>query len=151
MVANGDLLFEIDPIDAKTSYNQALQRLSSLQIQEIRLTSEVLNKEPNFLDEFILSSPAIVSGERALYAARKADLNAKLSVLKQQLLQREQQIEEVKVNINTAEETIDLLKKQISIIDPLVKSGLSPETELLSLQRQLKDFEGKKKSHVQLY
>ena len=32
-VAKGDLLFEIDPIDAKTLYNQALQRLSTLKIK----------------------------------------------------------------------------------------------------------------------
>ena len=57
---------------------------------------------------------------------------------------REQQIEEIKVNVITAEDTIKLLEKQVSIIEPLVKSGLSPETELLALQRQLKDFEGRK-------
>ena len=144
VVENGEILFEIDPIDAKTSYDQALQRISSLKIQEIRLTAEVLNQTPNFSDDLIKSSSTVVTGERALYAARKADLNAKLSVFQQQLIQREQQIEEVKVNINTALDTIKLLEKQISIIEPLVKSGLSPETELLALQRQVKDFEGKK-------
>ena len=44
-VEKGELLFEIDPIDAKTSYDQALQRLTSLRIQEIRLSSEVLGEE----------------------------------------------------------------------------------------------------------
>ncbi len=144
LVNKDDLLFEIDPIDAKTSYDQALQRLSSLQIQEIRLTAEVLDQKPIFPEKLLKKSSAVVSGERALYAARRADLNAQLSVLMQQLIQREQQIEEVKVNIETAEDTIELLQKQISIIEPLVKSGLSPETELLTLQRQEKDFEGKK-------
>ncbi len=144
VVNKGDMLFEIDPIDAKTSYDQALQRLASLKIQEIRLTSEVLNQTPKFPTDLVNSSPAVVTGERALYSARKAELNAELSVLTQQLIQREQQIEEVKVNISTAEDTIKLLEKQISIIEPLVKSGLSPETELLSLQRQEKDFQGKR-------
>ncbi len=144
VVKKDDILFEIDPIDAKTSYDQARQRLSSLKIQEIRLSAEVLNKAPEFSDELTQNSSTVVSGERALYAARKADLNAQLSVLTQQLIQREQQINEVKVNIATAEDTIKLLEKQISIIEPLVKSGLSPETELLALQRQEKDFIGKK-------
>ncbi len=143
VVQKGDILFEIDPIDAKTSYDQALQKLSSLKIQEIRLTAEVLDQKPNFSNDLIEYSSSVVSGERALYAARKADLNAQLSVLTQQLIQREQQINEVKVNITTAYDTIKLLEKQISIIEPLVKSGLSPETELLALQRQLKDFQGK--------
>ena len=47
-VNKDDILFEIDPIDAKTSYDQALQRLASLKIQESRLSAEVLGGEPNF-------------------------------------------------------------------------------------------------------
>ena len=83
-----------------------------------------------------------------MFAARKADLNARLAVLKQQLIQRENQIEEIKVTIDTARETLLLLQKQIDIIEPLVKSGLSPETELLALQRQAKDFEGKEETAI---
>ena len=45
---HSDILFEIDPIDAKTSYDQALQRLASLKIQESRLSAEVLGEEPKF-------------------------------------------------------------------------------------------------------
>ena len=142
------ILFEIDPIDAKTSYDQALQRLSSLQIQEIRLSAEVLEETPIFPESFTLASDTIVTGEKALYAARKADLNAKLAVLKQQLIQRENQIEEIKVSIDTARETLKLLQKQIDIIEPLVKSGLSPETELLSLQRQAKNFKGQEETAI---
>ncbi len=142
------ILFEIDPIDAKTSYEQAMQRLSSLQIQEIRLAAEVLGETPVFSTELTSTSDSIVTGEKALYAARKADLNAQLAVLKQQLIQREKQIEEIKVTIDTARETLLLLQKQIDIIEPLVKSGLSPETELLALQRQAKDFEGKEEAAI---
>ena len=128
-----ELLFKIDPIEAKSSYEQALQRLASLSIQEIRLSAEVLGNEPIFSDDLKEKSSTVVVGERALFAARRADLNAQLAVLNQQLLQRTQQIEEINVNIKTAEETLELLEKQISIIEPLVKSGLSPETELLTL------------------
>ena len=136
-------MFKIDPIEAKTSYEQALQRLSRLRIQEIRLSSEVLGVEPIFSQELKLKSSTVVVGEKALFAARRADLNAQLAVLNQQLLQRKQQIDEIRVNITTSEETLELLYKQIEIIEPLVKSGLSPETELLSLLRQARDFKGK--------
>ena len=85
-----DILFEIDPIDAKTSYDQALQRLASLKIQESRLSAEVLGEEPNFKNDLREMAPTVVTVEKALYSARKADLNAQLSVLKQQLTQRKQ-------------------------------------------------------------
>ena len=51
-VNSGDLLFKIDPIEAKTTFEQAMQRLASLSIQEIRLSAEVLGKEPIFDNTF---------------------------------------------------------------------------------------------------
>ena len=84
----------------------------------------------------------------ALFSARKADLNAQLSVLKQQLTQRKQQLNEVDVTIETTNETLQFVEKQISIVEPLVKLQQYPETELLTLQRQAKDFEGKIESAI---
>ena len=147
-VEKGELLFEIDPIDAKTSYDQALQRLTSLRIQEIRLSSEVLGEEPDFSGNLVDMSPTVVTVEKALFSARKADLNAQLSVLKQQLTQRKQQLNEVDVTIETTSETLQFVEKQISIVEPLVKLQQYPETELLTLQRQAKDFEGKIESAI---
>ena len=143
-----EILFEIDPIEAKTAYEQAAQRLSSLKIQEIRLSSEVLGTEPVFSEDLKENSSTVVVGEQALFAARRADLNAQLAVLNQQQLQREQQIEEIKVKINTSIETLELLEKQISIIEPLVKSGLAPETDLLALLREARDFKGRIESET---
>ena len=147
-VEKGELLFEIDPIDAKTSYDQALQRLTSLRIQEIRLSSEVPGEEPEFSGNLVDMSPTVVTVEKALFSARKADLNAQLSVLKQQLTQRKQQLNEVDVTIETTNETLQFVEKQISIVEPLVKLQQYPETELLTLQRQAKDFEGKIESAI---
>jgi len=147
-VEKGELLFEIDPIDAKTSYDQALQRLTSLRIQEIRLSSEVLGEEPEFSGNLVDMSPTVVTVEKALFSARKADLNAQLSVLKQQLTQRKQQLNEVDVTIETTSETLQFVEKQISIVEPLVKLQQYPETELLTLQRHAKDFEGKIESAI---
>ena len=48
-VNSGDLLFDIDPIDAKTQLDQAQKRQTTLQIKRIRLTAEVATKVLNFL------------------------------------------------------------------------------------------------------
>ena len=72
-----------------------------------------------------------------------SELNEQLSVLKQQLAQRRQQLNEVDVTIETTRDTLLFVEKQISIIKPLVDLKQYPETELLNLQRQAKDFEGK--------
>ena len=89
-------------------------------------------------------APSVVTTEKALFAARKANLTAQLSILQQKLNQRNQQLTEVDVIVKTSDDTLDLVQSQIEIMNPLVKAGLSPETDLLSLKRQAKDFEGKR-------
>ena len=143
-VVTGQLLFEIDPIDAKTAYEQAEQRLASFKIQEIRLLSEIDDQDIIFPEELILLAPSVVTTEKALFAARKANLTAQLSILQQRLNQRNQQLTEVDVIVKTSDDTLALVQSQIEIMEPLVKAGLSPETDLLSLKRQAKDFEGKR-------
>ena len=145
-VKEGQLLFEIDPIDAKTAYDQAMQMLISLKIQEVRLSSEISGSEPVFNLDLIQTAPTVVDTEKALYLSRRADLRAQLSVLEEKYNQRKQQVSEVDVQVKTARETLALVQDQIAIIEPLVKAGLSPETELLALQRQAKDFEGSEQS-----
>lgn len=112
------------------------------------MSSEVLGEEPEFSGNLVDMSPTVVTVEKALFSARKADLNAQLSVLKQQLTQRKQQLNEVDVTIETTSETLQFVEKQISIVEPLVKLQQYPETELLTLQRQAKDFEGKIESAI---
>ena len=46
-VSAGDLLFEIDPIEAESELNQMLQRLNALEVRELRLRSEIAG-EPSF-------------------------------------------------------------------------------------------------------
>ena len=143
-VSMGQLLFEIDPIEAKTAYEQAQQRLASLKIQETRLFAEIDQKDVIFPEELIALAPSVVNTEKALFAARKADLLSRMAILQQKLNQRNQQLDEIDVIVNTSDDTLSLVQSQIEIMEPLVKAGLSPETELLALKRQGADFEGKR-------
>ena len=146
VVTQNDLLFEIDPIDSKTQLEQATQRLTSLRIQRTRLFAEISGEELIFDPELVTLSPSVIDSERSLYTARRADLVAQQAVLKRQLAQRNQQIDEVQVTTSTAVETLALVEEQIALMEPMVKAGLSPETDLLSLKRQARDFKGQKNS-----
>lgn len=143
-VTTGQILFEIDPIEAKTAYEQAQQRLASLKIQELRLFAEIEQKDAIFPEDLVSLAPSVVNTEKALFAARKADLLSRMAILQQKLNQRNQQLDEIDVVVKTADDTLALVQSQLEILEPLVKAGLSPETELLSLKRQATDFEGKR-------
>ena len=135
-VTRGQVLFDIDPIDAKSQLEQIQKRYASLTIKTIRLRAEVQNTEPNFPQELVNTAPTAISTELALYNARIDDLNTKVAILDQRRLQKLNEIEELEIMYNTALKGLSLIRQEISTLEPLVKSGLAPETRLITLQRQ---------------
>ena len=145
-VEKGELLFDIDPVDAKTQLDQAQKRQSSLKIKAIRLQAEVDGSTPEFTDELIEASPAAVTTELALFRARLEDLSTKSAILEQRRLQKLNEIEELRIQYITAQNGLALIRQEIETIEPLVKSGLAPATRLISLQREEEASLGKANS-----
>ena len=135
-VEKDQLLFDIDPVDAKTQLDQAQKRQSSLKIKAIRLQAEIDGTIPKFTNELIEDSPAAVTTELALFRARLEDLSTKSSILEQRRLQKLNEIEELRIQYITAQNGLALIRREIDTIEPLVKSGLAPETRLIALQRE---------------
>jgi adhesin transport system membrane fusion protein len=135
-VSKGDVLFDIDPIDAKTQLDQFQKRFFSLEIKAIRLRAEVKGVLPEFSTKLMEASPSTVSTELALYKARLDDLKAKSSILEQRRLQKLNEIQELGIKFETANNGLALIRREIETIEPLVKTGLAPETRLISLQRE---------------
>ena len=68
VVEKGQLLFDIDPVDAKTMLDQAQKRYASLMIKSIRLEAEVNNSTPSF-SRYYGCCTEWVSTELALFQA----------------------------------------------------------------------------------
>jgi len=145
-VKKGELLFEIDPVDAKTQLDQAQKRFNSLLVKSTRLKAEIANELPQFSNGLIESSPTAVATELALFQARRADLNSKSAILDQRRLQKMNEIQELKIQFETAQNGLKLIRREIETIEPLVKSGLAPETRLIALQREEEAAVGQSKS-----
>ena len=56
-VSVGQVLVEIDPVDAKTAFDQAEQTLASLKIQRERLFAEISGNELEFANETTSAAP----------------------------------------------------------------------------------------------
>ena len=134
-IKEGELLFDIDPIDAKTQLDQAQKRFSTLSVKSIRLKAEVDNTMPLFSETILEAAPNAVSTELALYRARLDDLNTKSAILDQRRIQKLNEIQELKILANTASNGLALIRREIKTLEPLVKSGLAPETRLIALRR----------------
>ena len=143
-VSAEDVLFEIDPVDASSELNRLEQRLAALKIKEGRLRAEI-NAEDFFVSaDLNARSPMVALTEQSLFVARKTELTGQLAVLEQRLQQREQDLTSAETSVGTAERTADLLKKEIAVVEPLVRDNIAPATRLLELQRQLEQVVGER-------
>ena len=146
VVSRGDLLFDIDPVDAKTQLDQAQKRYASLEIKSIRLKAEVDDRSPTFPELLMEAAPTAVSTELALFQARRDDLSSKSAILEQRRLQKLNEIQELKIQFETSMNGLKLIRREIETIEPLVKNGLAPETRLLALQREEEAAQGQANS-----
>jgi len=135
-VGEGDILFEIDPIDASSELNRMLQRQSALKIKEIRLRSEIAGEDLEIPAELRAQAPSVASSEESLFQARRTELAGALNILEQRLMQREQDLLDAQSRMETFENTLELLAREIDIMEPLVEQAIASETRLLELRRE---------------
>lgn len=135
LVSKGDLLFDIDPVDAKSQLDQAQKRYAALLIKQIRLEAEVENTAPDFQQDLVETAPSSFSTELALFIARRDDLSAKSAILAQRKIQKLNEIQGLKIQFETAQNGLSLIRREIETLEPLVKNGLAAETRLIGLRR----------------
>jgi adhesin transport system membrane fusion protein len=143
IVKSGDVLFDVDPVDARTEYQQSLSRANRLKVQKHRLQSEARQSRPDFTTFDDSELTEFVEGQKSLFEAKKNDLDGSIAILTQRRIQKDQQIDELNEDIESSYRIAELLEKEISILRPLVLSGISPETKLLSLLREQEQTLGK--------
>ena len=144
IVAEGAVLFEIDPIDASGELNRLKQRLAGLDIKELRLRFEIDGGEFLVPTDLSARSPMVALTEQSLFAARRAELAGQLAVLAQRLQQRQQDLLSAENSVGTAERTAGFLEEEIAVVSPLVRDKIAPATRLLELQRQLEKTRGER-------
>ncbi len=143
-VAEGEVLFEIDPVDASSELNRVAQRLAALDIKELRLRAEIEGTEFVVPADLSARSPMVALTEQSLFAARRAELAGQLAVLEQRRQQRGQDLRSAESTVGTAERTAGFLEEEIAVVEPLVRDNIAPATRLLELQRQLEQARGER-------
>ena len=136
VVDEGEVLFEIDPVDASSELNRLAQRLAGLDIKELRLRSEIIGSDFTVPEELNARSPMVALTEQSLFAARRAELAGQLAVLEQRFQQRRQDLRAAENSLGTAKRTAGFLDEEIAVVAPLVRDNIAPATRLLELQRQ---------------
>jgi membrane fusion protein, adhesin transport system len=94
--------------------------------------------------DVVKEAPQIVDQERMLYEAKRDEMNAAVSIARQQLAQRQQELNEAQAKRSQASQGYDLTSKELAVTRPLINSGAVSEVELLRLERDVSRYRGER-------
>ena len=134
----GQLLLKIDETRATSGVRESAAQGFALRARQARLRA--LAEGTAFLppasggdDEKRASS----TEERRLYETRLSELNTMLSINRQQLQQRQQELTEMRARRASAERSLDLGQQELAKTRPLLASGAVSEVDILRLERDV--------------
>lgn len=144
VVESGQTLLKIDPTRFESSVRESNAQAYTLQAKAARLRAlaEGTAFEPPV--EALKFDPKTVEEERRLYETRTSELNAQVSITRQQLTQRQQELVEMRAKRDQAAQAHDLSARELAVTKPLISSGAVSEVELLRLERDVGRFRGER-------
>ncbi|MDR2837713.1 MAG: HlyD family type I secretion periplasmic adaptor subunit [Azonexus sp.] len=138
------LLIKIDETRFVSSVKENQSQALALQARVARLRALSDGSEFEPPPEAVQEAPAIVEQERQLYAAKRDEMNAAVSVARQQLAQRHQELNEAQAKRAQAAQGFELTSRELTMTRPLIDSGAVSEVELLRLERDVARYRGER-------
>lgn len=136
VVKKGEPLVRIDPTRFDAAYKESEQGSLALKARIARLSAEAQRGAFSMPADVMKGAPTLADRETSLYRAKRAELAAKNQVLRQQLVQRESELKELKTRAERLAEQLVFVEREVTITAPLVKKGVVSEVELLRLERE---------------
>ena len=144
VVESGQVLLRVDPTRFESSVRESRSQYLALKakVARLRALAEGLPFVPP--PEVVEESPKTIEDEKRLYETARSNLDAQVAIARQQLLQRQQELTEVRAKKEQATQAFDLTAKELAVTKPLVSTGAVSEVEILRLERDLARFRGER-------
>jgi len=141
-VEKGQILLKIDDTRFSSSFRETKLKYYELLARSTRLQAE--SEDIKFIvpPEVTEVDPVLSINEMALYKTRQLELDSTIRVLKQQELQRQQEIIERRAKQTQLKQSYELSDQELKMSEPLVEAGVMSEVELLRLKRSVNDLHG---------
>jgi adhesin transport system membrane fusion protein len=144
VVQANQLLIKIDETRFASSVKENQAQATGLIAKAARL--KALSDGKPFVPppEVVNEDPEVVAQERQLYEAKRDEMNASVSIARQQLAQRQQELNEAQARRAQASQGFDLTSRELTVTKPLINSGAVSEVELLRLERDVSRYRGER-------
>jgi adhesin transport system membrane fusion protein len=107
-----------------------------------RLRAEADGAEPDFSDQLIGKWPELVQRELTLFVTRRESLQASLSALGELVIQRGQEIKELRNQMRVLGRSHALAKEELDLMRPAVRDGIVSRVEMIRIEAQVNELEG---------
>ncbi|MFA5982730.1 MAG: HlyD family type I secretion periplasmic adaptor subunit [Methylococcaceae bacterium] len=142
IVEKGQALMQLDDVRFASSFTETQLKYYELLANTARLTAETNGTALILPKEIIDKYPSYAEHTRQLYNSRISELDANAKILQQQIVQKEQELVELKAKQEQISRSYDLLKRELDLSEPLVAQGAMSEVEMLRLRRSANDLSG---------
>lgn len=143
-VQAGQSLFRIDETRFVSSLRENRVQYLALVAKAARLRALAENTPFTLPPEVMKEDPTLVEEERSMYNARRSELGTQLSIARQQLAQRNQELIEVRSRREEAAKGYELTARELAMTKPLATSGAVSDVELLRLERDVGRYRGER-------
>ncbi|EHR6439959.1 hemolysin secretion protein D [Vibrio parahaemolyticus] len=159
LVKKGQQLLLIDDTRFRSDYREREQQVANLTASVLQLSASInsvaVNRDFNIQDwekSVVLdygkltfppvleeTQPQLTQRQKAEYREDLDNLRNQLSVINQQVEQKQQDLVEIEARVRNLRQSYQYAKKELDITQPLADEGVVPRIELLKLQRQVND------------
>ena len=159
LVEKGQQLLLIDDTRFRSDFREREQQVANLTASVLQLSASISSVEVNrdfdtdnwkqsvVLDYGKLTfpplleekQPQLAQRQKAEYRENLDNLRNQLSVIDQQVQQKQQDLVEIEARVRNLRQSYQYVRKELDITKPLADKGVVPRIELLKLQRQVND------------
>ncbi|WP_287127149.1 biotin/lipoyl-binding protein, partial [Desulfobacter sp.] len=149
-VAQGDVLIELKSSQVSSNVELLQGRLWAKEAEAARLRAEAAMKPsiswPKALDELKDDEEIapILSSEQDIFVSRRSDLQGKTKLYQSQISQTKNRIEGAKEELKSVTEIIRNLEEDLAGKRPLLAEKYMGKTDILTLERSLSEYQGRK-------
>ncbi|MFC3531620.1 HlyD family type I secretion periplasmic adaptor subunit [Vogesella facilis] len=144
VVDRGQLLLQVDNTRFVSSLNENQSQSLSLQAKAARLRALSDGKPFELPAQVTQQAPDIANQEMDLYRSKQMELDANVSIARQQLAQRTQELNEARARRDQAAQGLELTQQELNVTRPLLKSGAVSEVDILRLERDVSRYRGER-------
>ncbi|MEQ6289773.1 HlyD family type I secretion periplasmic adaptor subunit [Vogesella sp. GCM10023246] len=144
IVERGQLLLQVDNTRFVSSLNENQSQSLSLQAKAARLRALSDGKPFELPAQVTQQAPDIANQEMDLYRSKQMELDANVSIARQQLTQRTQELNEARARRDQAAQGLELTQQELNVTRPLLKSGAVSEVDILRLERDVSRYRGER-------